>query len=183
MRPLLIRVIVLAGWLACGACEARELAVAEADLVTAEILTIQASPDGDMAAVLLKVEDEMLPIFIGMVEAMAIERARRGVQSPRPMTHDLLGDVIASADLTLQRLVIDELTDEGSFLAALELQPTAGGTLRRVDSRPSDGMALAVRSGARIVVARQVVEKARAAEEDSAPDDPARPRRARPIET
>jgi len=184
MHALMIAVMALAGCMAaCSSAGARELAVAETDLVSAEIMGIQASPDGDMAAVLLKVEGDMLPIFIGIVEAMAIERARRGVHSPRPLTHDLLGDVIASADLRMRRLVIDELTDDGNFLAALELQPTGGGAMRRVDSRPSDGMALAVRSGARIVVARQVVEKARAAEQDRAPEQPGRPSRTHPIQT
>lgn len=183
MRALSISVLALAACLAWSNCLSRELAVAETDLLSAEIVGLQASPDGEMAAVLLKVEDEVLPIVIGMVEAVAIERARQGLQSPRPLTHDLLGDVIASADLRMQRLVIDELTDEGSFLAALELQPTDGGAVRRVDSRPSDGMALAVRSGARIVVARQVVAKARAAEDESDPGLPSRPLSAPSIET
>lgn len=182
MRSLRIAVMVLAGWLACSAGQARELAVAEEDLMTAEILAVQPAPNGHAAAVLLKVGDDTFPILIGIIEAMAIERARRGVQSPRPMTHDLLSEVIASADLRLRRLVIDELTDEGSYLAALELQPADGGSLRRVDSRPSDGMALAVRSGARIVVARQVVEKARAVEEDATPADPERLHMDSPVE-
>ncbi len=182
MRSILISVMMLAGSLVCSHGHARDLAVTEADLLSAEILGVQPLPDGHTAAVLLKVGDDSFPVLIGIFEAMAIERARRGVHSPRPLTHDLLSDVIASADLRLQRLVIDELTDQGSYLAALELQPNGGGSLRRIDSRPSDGMALAVRSGARIVVARQVVEKARAAEEDAEPSDPERQRPARPIE-
>lgn len=183
MRRMLISTIALAGCLTCIDGKARELAVAEADLLSAEIVGVQAAPGREMAAVLLKVDQDTLPVYIGIVEAMAIERARRGMQTPRPLTHDLLGDVIVIAGLRLQRLVIDELTEDGNFLAALELQPAGGGPLRRVDSRPSDGMALAARSGARIVVARQVVEKARAAEEGSAPDDSQRQRMVRPIET
>lgn len=182
MRSVLISILALAGWLACSHGHARELAVSEADLVTAEILGVQPLPDASMAAVLLQVGDDTFPVMIGMVEAMAIERARLGVQSPRPLTHELLGDVIASADLRMARLVIDELTDDGRYLAALELQPTEGGALRRVDSRPSDGMALAVRSGAPIVVARQVVEKAIATQEEFAPDDPQFRQRARPMD-
>lgn len=183
MRALLIGAIALVVGLVSDGAQARELAVVEADLVSAEIIGIQPSPGGDMAAVLLKVEDETLAIYIGIVEATAIERARRGVQSPRPLTHDLLGDVIVSADLRMRRLVIDELTDDGNFLAALELQPLGGGALRRIDSRPSDGMALTVRSGARIVIARQVMEKARAAEEGTSPDPLRPPTRPSPIQT
>lgn len=158
---------------ATGTAQGRDLAVPEADLLTAEIAGVQAAPDGSMAAVLLRVDGELLPIFIGPLEAAAIERGRHGIRPPRPLTHELLDEVIRRAELRLDRLVIDELSEQGSFLAVLELRPIGGGKLRRIDARPSDGMALAVRSGADIVVARQVVEKARRSEPDEPVDPPA----------
>lgn len=166
MRTLLTCAIAFASGLAASTgADARELSVPEDQLLVAEIVELQASPAGDMAAVVLKVDDHTLPIFIGMTEALAIERARRGLQSPRPLTHDLLGDVIVSADLRMRRLVIDELSDDGHYLAVLELHPLSGGPVRRIDSRPSDGMVLAVRSGSTIVVARQIIEQARASKQ------------------
>jgi uncharacterized protein len=150
---------------------ARELVVAEAALQPAEVLGVEALPVGDMAAIVLKVGDDTLPVFTGLYEGAAIERARRGVAPPRPQTHELFADVLARQGLVLKRVVIDELRDDGNFMAAMELQ-RRGEALSRIDARPSDAIALALRLGAPIVVAEQVVKKALAeaeAESDAPP--------------
>ncbi len=94
--------------------------------------------------VLLREEEgaRHLPIFIGPPEATAIVYALQGMETPRPMTHDLFTTVLADLDVELERVVITDLQD-GTFFAELELR--RDGTSFRVSSRPSDAIALAVR--------------------------------------
>jgi bifunctional DNase/RNase len=94
--------------------------------------------------VLLREEDgqRYLPIFIGPPEATAIVYALQGMETPRPMTHDLFKTVMDEFSMRLQRVVITELHD-GTFYAEIELD--RDGTTRRISSRPSDALALAAR--------------------------------------
>ena len=90
-------------------------------------------------------EDEgqrYLPIFIGPPEATAIVYALQGMETPRPMTHDLFKTVLDDMSLRLQQVVITELHD-GTFYAEIEL--SGNGNAYRISSRPSDAIALAVR--------------------------------------
>jgi len=94
--------------------------------------------------VLLREEDgqRYLPIFIGPPEATAIVYALQGMETPRPMTHDLFKTVLDEMAVRLQRVVITELHD-GTFYAEIELGGDAEP--RRISSRPSDALALAAR--------------------------------------
>jgi uncharacterized protein len=83
-----------------------------------------------------------LPIFIGQPEATAIVYALQGMESPRPMTHDLFKNVLEELAATIDRIVITELRD-GTFYA--ELEGVLAGGRHRISSRPSDAIALAVR--------------------------------------
>jgi bifunctional DNase/RNase len=85
-----------------------------------------------------------LPIFIGSPEATAIVYALQGMETPRPMTHDLFKTVLDDMAVKLERVDITELHD-GTFYAEIELQKD--GTSSRISSRPSDAIALAVRYG------------------------------------
>src|SRR3712207_1069871 len=85
-----------------------------------------------------------LPIFIGPPEATAIAFALQGVTTSRPMTHDLMRDVLVALGVTVERVVITELR-EGTFYAELHL--TQGGRSDNISSRPSDAIALAARLG------------------------------------
>ena len=90
-------------------------------------------------------EDEgqrYLPIFIGPPEATAIVYALQGMETPRPMTHDLFKTVLDDMAMRLQQVVITELHD-GTFYAEIEL--AGNGNAYRISSRPSDAIALAVR--------------------------------------
>jgi uncharacterized protein len=98
------------------------------------------------------------PIVIGFLEAASIKMKLAGIEPPRPMTHDLLMNIINGLDAKVQRLIIDKLVTK-TFHAKLEIL-TDGGKIKLVDSRPSDGIAIAVRSGAPIFVAEKVLEKA-----------------------
>jgi len=101
--------------------------------------------------VLLKEEDgtRFLPIFIGSPEATAIVYALQGMETPRPMTHDLFKTVLDGLDVKLLRVEITALHD-GTFYAEIEFE--RDGTRSRISSRPSDAIALAVRFGAEIPI-------------------------------
>ncbi len=101
--------------------------------------------------------EKCLPIWIGLAEATAIASAVKKVQLARPLTHDLLMTVIEELGGKVVRVVIGELR-ENTFIANLELK--IGETVRIIDARPSDAIAVAVRVGAQIVVSPQVLERA-----------------------
>ena len=98
------------------------------------------------------------PIVIGFLEASSIKMKLSGLHVPRPMTHDLLIATIKGLDAKLEKLVIDKLVDN-TFHAKLMIQGSDGKT-KIVDSRPSDGIALAVRASAPIFVEEEVLDKA-----------------------
>jgi uncharacterized protein len=98
--------------------------------------------------------DEVLPIWIGEVEAAAIARALAGIPTPRPMTHDLLLGVMESLEGTLEEVRVSELREE-TFIGVLRIRTATG--IREVDSRPSDALALAARTGATVQVARELL--------------------------
>ena len=98
--------------------------------------------------------DRYLPIWIGATEASAIAFAQQGVIPARPLTHDLLRDVVDALGAELEQVRITELTD-GVFYAILAF---AGGT--EVSARPSDAIALALRTGTPIFGAESVLEEA-----------------------
>ena len=106
--------------------------------------------------------ERVLPIWVGVFEANAIALQIESVQTPRPMTHDLLKSVIDELGGRLERIVVSELKDN-TFYATLRLR-AKGGTLT-VDARPSDAIALALRSGARIFVEESVILGARSLDE------------------
>jgi len=99
------------------------------------------------------------PIVIGMAEAWAIDRRVKNISTPRPLTHDLLANVIRELDAELEKIVVHDLRDH-TFFAKLVIRHN--GTLLEVDSRPSDAIALGVASDTPIYVEdgvlRQVCE-------------------------
>ena len=95
------------------------------------------------------------PIVIGMTEILAIDRRLKNIQLPRPMTHDLLADVIDQMGGEVEKVVISDLSN-GTFYARLHIN--ADGQTVEVDSRPSDAIALGVGVGAPIFVDEQVFE-------------------------
>jgi len=107
--------------------------------------------------VLLKTADgnRFLPIWIGHPEAAAILVKLQGSPTPRPMTHDLVTDMLTELSATVSRIAVTELR-ENTFYAVITLQ--VNGSEIEIDSRPSDALALAVRTSAPIFVADQVIE-------------------------
>lgn len=109
--------------------------------------------------VILRVKEtnRYLPIWIGPAEADSIAYKMQKVEVPRPLTHDLLLSVISTLGATVDRIVVSELTDD-TFFAKIVL--SINGATYEVDSRPSDAIALAVRTEAPIFADDTVVEKA-----------------------
>jgi bifunctional DNase/RNase len=117
-------------------------------------------PVTSMPIVVLRDADNqrVLPIWVGPVEANAIAMQIENIAPPRPMTHDLVGRLLAELDATLERVLITDLK-ENTFYAYLELR--RGGETLLVDSRPSDALALSIRTKARIFVHSRVLDQAR----------------------
>ena len=108
--------------------------------------------------------DRVLPIWVGPVEANAIALQVENVQAPRPMTHDLLRNVLAALGATLTRFVITDLHDN-TFYAYLELK--RGGEVLFVDARPSDALALSIRTRAPVFVDTRVLDQAKSVDVSS----------------
>lgn len=163
MHPMPIFVRLFAGavlLLVSCTSHARDLSVDDNDLIRVEIATLGLAAGGAPVVLLREPEGrEMLPIFIGRAQAGAIARGMQGLATPRPLTHDLFGDVLARLDARLERIIVDDLHDN-TFLGMLELERADTEERLRIDSRPSDAMALAVRTGATIYVTPQVMEAA-----------------------
>ena len=113
----------------------------------------------DSQYIVLKERDgeRSLPILIGINEALAIDRRLKGLETPRPMTHDLLANTIESFDADLEQIVINDLRDH-TFYAKLVIRRNGG--VVEIDSRPSDAIALGVANGTPIFVEDHVLEEA-----------------------
>jgi len=112
----------------------------------------------DQIIVLKEKEGErQFPIVIGFLEASSIKMKLAGIIPPRPMTHDLLLSIIENLGAKLNRLVINKIVNN-TFYAKIELK-TKAGRKKFIDTRPSDGIALAVRCEAPIFVEEEVIKK------------------------
>ena len=111
---------------------------------------------GKQPIVLLKTRDgnKFLPIWIGHPEAAAILMKLQGANTPRPMTHDLINDMLTEMEVSCSRVSVTELR-ENTFYASITLQ--VNGREVEIDSRPSDALALAVRTSAPIFAAEDVI--------------------------
>ena len=120
-------------------------------------------PITNMPIIILRDGDggRILPIWVGVFEANAIALQMENVQTPRPMTHDLLKNVIEDLSAAVERIVVTDLK-ENTFYAVIHLRTDGRGVV--VDARPSDAIALALRAGAPIYVEETVIESARSVE-------------------
>ncbi|HYP22620.1 MAG TPA: bifunctional nuclease family protein [Actinomycetota bacterium] len=128
-------------------------------MVELSLVGVRVELPSNQPIVLLKEADgdRYLPIWIGAVEATAIAFALQGIQTPRPMTHDLMRDLLQDAGVAVERIVINELVDQ-TFFALIRM--ANNGETKEVSSRPSDAIALAVRINAPIYAAEEVLDQA-----------------------
>jgi len=131
-----------------------------------EVKALIVDPIANMPVVILRDAEEhnFLPIWVGIFEANAIALQMEGITTPRPMTHDLLRNIINQVEGHVVQVVINNL-HENTFYAQIHLELGARKFL--IDSRPSDAIALALRTSAPVFVEESVLEKSRANDDAS----------------
>ena len=139
-------------------------------LIEMTIKGLMLDPITNTPIVILKDKDgdRVLPIWVGLFEANAIAWQIENHVTPRPMTHDLLRNIITDLDGRVDRIVVNDLK-ENTFYAIIHL--TVRGERVAVDARPSDAIALALRTRAPILVEENVIENAKTVDFGSEPLD------------
>ena len=129
-------------------------------MIEMNIKGLMVDPITNMPIIILRDSEgqKVLPIWVGVFEANAIALQIENIQTPRPMTHDLLRNVIADLDGRVDRVVISDLK-ENTFYAIVHL--TVRGERVAIDARPSDAIALALRAHSPILVEESVIDSAK----------------------
>ncbi len=128
-------------------------------MVELTLIGVRVELPANQPIVLLKEKegDRFLPIWIGAFEATAIAFALQGIETARPMTHDLMKIIMDSLEISMKEVLISDLK-EGTFYADITL--VHEGKSYKIDARPSDAIALAVRTGVSIYSAEHVLNEA-----------------------
>ena len=128
-------------------------------LIPMEVIGVRVEMPSNQPIVLLKEIDgsRFLPIWVGAVEATAIAFAQQGVEPPRPLTHDLMNNLLELLDATLTAVHLTEIKD-GIFYATMLLRDSNAGQLT-ISARPSDAIALAVRSHSNILATQELLDE------------------------
>lgn len=123
-----------------------------------KVAGITVDPFTNTPIVLLKDLDDkdVLPIWIGLLEASSIATALENIETPRPMTHDLLKNILGSLDVKVVKIEINDLKDN-TYYALLHLD--VNKKRLAIDARPSDAIAIAIRTGASIFVEESVIQR------------------------
>ena len=129
-------------------------------MIKMKVARIILDPFTNSPIVILKDMEERraLPIWIGLFEANAIAMKLEDVTTPRPMTHDLIANILESLKATVERIVVNDLVNN-TFYARIYINTPAGTV--EIDSRPSDAIAIALRTNAPIYVEEVVLQKAK----------------------
>ncbi|CAB4533426.1 unannotated protein [freshwater metagenome] len=128
-------------------------------LIPMEVIGVRVEMPSNQPIVLLKEIDgsRFLPIWVGAVEATAIAFAQQGVEPPRPLTHDLMNNLVDLLDATLTAVHLTEIKD-GVFYATMLFRDSSAGQLT-ISARPSDAIALAVRSHSNILATEELLNE------------------------
>jgi bifunctional DNase/RNase len=139
-------------------------------LIEMTIKGLMVDPITNMPIIILKDKqgERVLPIWVGIFEANAIALQIENIATPRPMTHDLLRNIISDLDGHVERVVVSDLKDN-TFFAVIQL--TVKGERVAVDARPSDAIALALRTRSPILVDESVIDNAKTVDFASEPAD------------
>ena len=125
--------------------------------VTVERVTLDTSTSRFVVILKEEKENRWLPIVVGSSEAQAIALQLENISPPRPLTHDLIRNLLETLDAKVERIVVNDLRDN-TYFALLGLN--LNGELRNIDARPSDAIALALRTSAPIFVEGNVMRQA-----------------------
>ncbi len=128
--------------------------------IPVEVVGVRIEMPSNQPIVLLKEIEgtRFLPIWVGAVEATAIAFAQQGLQATRPLTHDLIRDLLDRVDITLTSVHITKI-ENGVFFADMLLR-TSGGALEPLSVRPSDAIAIALRTKSNILVENELLDSA-----------------------
>ena len=128
-------------------------------MVNMEVVGVRIEMPSNQPIVLLKEVDgsRFLPIWVGAVEATAIAFAQQGMVAQRPLTHDLIADILEAADLTLTAVQVVQLQD-GVFYAEIQVR-TESGTVLKISARPSDAIAIALRTKSNILADSDLLDE------------------------
>jgi bifunctional DNase/RNase len=128
-------------------------------MVNMEIVGVRIEMPSNQPIVLLKEVDgsKFLPIWVGAVEATAIAFAQQGMVAQRPLTHDLISNILEAADLTMTAVQVVQLKD-GIFYAELQVR-TDSGTVLKISARPSDAIAIALRTKSNILADSDLLDE------------------------
>ena len=145
-------------------------------MIPVNVDKISYHPSSRSYAVLLKEEnsEKVLPILVGSFEAQSIALALEVVETPRPLTHDLICEMIKKIDAKLISVNISKLND-GVFYAKLKIKGLEFG-IKQIDSRPSDAISIALRLNAQIYVSPEVIKEAGVKQEDISEESPITPK-------
>lgn len=126
---------------------------------------LMVDPVTNMPIVILKDDEEsrVLPIWVGIFEANAIALKVEDIETPRPMTHDLLQSLLGASGATVSKVVVSDLRDN-TYFAVIHLR--VGRKEHAIDARPSDALALALRAGAPIFVEESVLDQAKSIDDE-----------------
>jgi bifunctional DNase/RNase len=135
-------------------------------MICVNVEKISYHPSSRSYAVILKTDDDdlVLPILVGSFEAQSIALALEAVATPRPLTHDLICEIIKGIDAELISVNISQLND-GVFYAKLKLKSPDFGT-KTIDARPSDAISIALRLNTQIYVSPEIIKEAGVEQED-----------------
>jgi bifunctional DNase/RNase len=128
-------------------------------VVPMELVGVRLELPANAPIVLLREQDgqrRQVPIYIGGPEAAAIHYALEGIEPPRPLTHDLLKNVLDELQVVLDRVVVTEVRDRTYYA---ELHLVVAGSAKKISSRPSDAIALAVRTGSPIFAEEALLDE------------------------
>jgi bifunctional DNase/RNase len=126
--------------------------------IPVELSRIIINEGSDQQVIVLKEQNgsRSFPIVIGIVEIFAIDRRLKGIAAPRPMTHDLIQNIISGMGGRIQKIVVNDLKNH-TFYACISIE--IDGRLVEIDARPSDAIAIGVATNAPLYVAEHVLEK------------------------
>ncbi|WP_447972508.1 bifunctional nuclease family protein [Nitrospira sp. Kam-Ns4a] len=135
-----------------------DLSEGKSDLVPLKVHGVLADPNTETHIVILRDEQhsEILPIWVGTAEGNAIRLALEGIVTPRPMSHDLLKNLTEHLNIKVARVVVTDVRNN-TYYASIHL--VCQGAERTVDSRPSDAIALALRTRSPIYVSQEVLRQ------------------------
>ena len=136
-------------------------------MVEMDVKGLTVDPFTQMPVLILKSKNskDILPLWIGTFEANSIALELENIKKPRPMTYDLIKNILDTLDINVRKIYITDI-EKGTFYAKLEIVSNGSGKTEVIDARPSDAINIALRCKAPILVSKEVIKKVKEEEEE-----------------